>query len=263
MNYWERCHPTYIENWPAALCSLSIPSIDIPLSIAEAKRLGSNIIEFGFEFGQREGIDDIRVRVADAVDQMPNGAFIRLGSRSPKDSWSGHRDGLQVKAGEDPLRFILDASERMYEDLTLAIQHDYPPHIFVRQWMVIPRWTEFRCFMRDHKLVGISQYNYLQGEVFPEIVQDSDTIRWVIESQFFPGFRDASHLPSVVFDVAVQRSMARDNTRVWQVRLLEINPFFELTDPCLFAWKDGFDGSFRYNTSATGRRDYRSVTNAT
>ena len=111
---------------------------------------------------------------------FPRGAFVRLGSRSPKDSWKGHREGFRVLPGTDPLRFILDASERMHEDVMLALQHDYTPTIFVRQWVTIPRWSEFRCFMQGRKLVGISQYDYLEGKTFAEILRDPDVIPWVI-----------------------------------------------------------------------------------
>ena len=249
--YFDIVTPTYIENWPPAVCSLSIAQIDVPLTLDDAKRLGANIIEYadGFKLppGMNCDISDIRERVSAAVAKMPAGAFVRLGSRSPKDSWAGNRDGFKINSGSDPLRFMLDASERICEDLTLAIQHNYAPHIFVRQWMTIPRWAEFRCFMRQRKLIGISQYNYLDGEVFPEITADPDLFPWLIE-QFFPSFRTASHLDDVVFDVFAKRWTRRDNHSEWEVKLLEINPFFELTDPCLFAWHTGsFDGGFRYN----------------
>lgn len=240
MNYWERVLPTYIENWPNALCSLSIAQVDVPLTVEEARRLGSNIIEWGETFGPMQPIEDIRARVADAVDRFPAGAFVRIGSRSPKDSWDGHRNGFRILPGTDPLRFLLDVSERIYEDLTLAIQHDYAPHIFVRQWQNILRWAEFRCFMRDRKLVGISQYNYLDNEVFQEILGEHKRIEQTIHG-FFEQFRTASHLDDVVFDVFLKHG--------WECRLLEINPFFEMTDPCLFTWTGGgdFDGSFRYH----------------
>lgn len=254
MSYWEIVLPSYIENWPVALCSLSISQIDVPLTVGDANRLGANIVEFGECFrlprGTKRDISDIRSKVAEAVSKMPDGAFIRLGSRSPKDSFEGLRRGsFKINTGDDPLEILLDASERVCADLLLAVKQGYSPHIFVRQWMEIPRWAEFRCFMRDRKLVGISQYHYLQGEALPEIVADASTIEWVIRDQFFPSFREASHLDSVVFDVFLKRWTARDNSRVWEVKLLEINPFFEFTDPCLFDWREGgqFNGSIRFN----------------
>jgi hypothetical protein len=285
MNYWDIVRPTYIENWERSLHSLSIPSIGILLEGDAARRLGSNIIEYGGEFCQTEAeqehnaraldwaaraaasgmlnmpeppnkielieptlacgdISDIRARVSDAVDRMPNGAFIRLGSRSPKDSWALQREGGKVLPGEDPLRFILDCSERIYEDLMLAIQRNYYPCIWVRQWIDIPRWAEFRCFMKHRQLTGISQYNYLNNEIFPEL--DVDMCEWAIR-EFFKDFLKATTLQDVVFDVFVKSRKAGPHSRDVEVKLLEINPYLELTDPCLFSWHAEFDGSFRYN----------------
>lgn len=252
---WSMILPTYMENWPESLRSLSIPSLDIRLTVEEAKNLGANIIEYGECFshtGPLPDIGNIRAAVSAAVKVMPFGAFVRLGSRSPKDSWKGYESGFKILPGEDPLRFLLDASERIYEDLAIAIQHNYSPHIFVRPWLDIPHWSEFRCFMRGRRLDGISQYHYLHGEVLPEIANRYDTIRWAIE-QFFLDFRKASHLDDVVFDVWVNEMMiAADNMHIWEVKLIEINPYFVLTDPCLFAWDKPFGGEFRFNR-AEGR----------
>ena len=292
MSYWELSKPTFIENWQRSLYGLSIAQLDVPLTVEDARRLGSNIIEFGETFLLTEdeqklrrewiiseqkrigtlmrssptekvvpeaknpepefarlkpaNISDIRQRVSDAVDQFPGGVFVRLGSRSPKDSYLGYKEGFCVKHGTDPLRFMLDSSERMYEDLTLAIQNNYTPHIFVRQWQNIKPWQEFRCFMRRRLLVGISQYNYLDKESFPEITRDPGYVEWVIR-QWFPQFQNASHLDDVVFDVTIKRWTTRDNTTISEVKLLEINPLGPMTDPCLFGWNEEFDGSFRFN----------------
>jgi hypothetical protein len=287
-NYWELVYPTYIENWPRALCSLSIAQTDIPLTVEAARRLGTNIQELGeafcetdadreqsqkaFDWSQRAmwarhnkqpeppdrvdppkvnwviaPISDIRKRVQDAIAAYPAGCFIRLGSRSPKDSWDLHRTGGKITTGDlDPLRYLLDCSERIMEDLLLAIHEEYPPHIFVRQWIDIPRWSEFRCFMENRKLVGISQYNYLDGEAFQEIINNAGCIQWAIK-QFFPSFRDASHLDNVIFDVFVRCRKVSANTSQWEVKLLEINPFFNMTDPCLFSWNKPRNGDFVYN----------------
>jgi hypothetical protein len=286
MNYWDIIRPTYIENWEPALYSLSIPSIGILLEGDAARRLGTNIIEYGEIFRETAeerlqnqlaaswnaraaqarmlhqpepsdrvdfikptggccDISDIRTKATTAVEKMPDGAFIRLGSRSPKDSWSLQKSGGKVVVGQDPLQFLLDCSERIYEDLMLAIKQNYMPYIWVRQWIEIPRWSEFRCFMKGRQLAGISQYNYLQNEVFPEM--DPGMCEWAIR-EFFKIFRETTMLHDVVFDVFVKVRKAGPNSRDIEVKLLEINPFFELTDPCLFSWHSmDFDGSFRYN----------------
>src|ERR1700735_4576591 len=90
--YFDDVSPTYIENWPGALCSLSIAQADVPMTLEEAAALGRNIIDFGDAFGAGpHNIDSLRERTRAAVSRFPFGAFIRLGSRSPKDSWAWHR----------------------------------------------------------------------------------------------------------------------------------------------------------------------------
>lgn len=248
--YFEFVKPTYIENWPKALADLSIEQIDIPLTIDEARALGSNIAEYGEAFGPVQSIKAIEHRVNEAVKQFPNGAFIRLGSRSPKDSWRREPTMRvlsvdRITRDSSPLRFMLDCSERMSDDLRLAAQNDYAPHIFVRKWINLEKWQEFRCFVKDGELVGISQYYY--DQFFPVISQEADSIEWAIKAWCDSYFVNASHLRDVVFDVVV--SMRGSGAiRQWGVRLLEINPFFNMTDPCLFSWDkpNDFDGSFRY-----------------
>jgi hypothetical protein len=210
------------------------------------------MLDFGECFLPVRPIDDIRQKVSDAVVGFPKGAFVRLGSRSPKDSWRFHQSP-KIVYGEDPLRLLLDASERIYEDLSLAIKENYAPHIFVRQWLDFEPWQEFRCFQRGGKLVGISQYNYLQDAVFPEIKKHHDTIRWGIET-FHGDFRKACHLEDVVFDVIVSirtnSATPYGSEKSVEVKLLEINPFFEFTDPCLFDWRNGgssLDGTMKFH----------------
>lgn len=242
-NYWNIVKPTYIENWDKRLYSLSIPSIDVPLTVEDAEAIGSNMVELHELFGINNPlpISHIIDKVDNAIKQMPNGAFIRLGSRSPKDAWD---IDPHIYDGKMAIQRILDVSERMADDLLLAIKHDYTPHIWVRQWVDIPKWSEFRCFMRNRNLVGISQYYYMDGK-FKELQETYDSIAWAI-TQFFSIFVNYCHLDDIVFDVYIKQ-LVHGNENRYEVKLIEINPFFELTDPCLFNWaeKDQWNGEVK------------------
>lgn len=253
--YWDAVRPTYIENWPSELCQLSFSQVDIPLTLDEAYYLGSCIAEFGFAFfpvdvdkrdERMQAYKSIRQRVDDAVKQFPAGAFIRLGSRSPKDSWRGMSRMFHCQTGAEAMEILTDVSERMAEDLLLALKHKYAPHIFVRQYVEMPNWAEFRCFMRRRELIGISQYHYFDGHI-PEIQDDIYHIRWAIE-QFFKEFEPRCHLDGVIFDVLLKKRTLETNTYEWSADLIEINPFHPMTDPCLFDHRGGgdFDATFRY-----------------
>lgn len=246
--YFDRVAPTYLEFWPKELCSLSIAQVSIRLDLNDMLRLGCANGEWGEvfrgDFGDSVGdLSKIEAKLDEAISKFPNGAFVRLGSRSPKDSWVGCREGFKVTSGKEALRRLTDSSERVHDDLSLALANEYEAFLFVRQWMDIPPESEFRCFMKGRKLVGVSQYQY--RDVFPWVKENKEGIHFAIE-EFFHDFKKASHLDDVVFDVFV-KLRRRGNESEYEVKLLEINPFFEMTDPCLFDWRNGgdFDGSFR------------------
>lgn len=250
--YFEAVRPTYLENWPDGLRELSIPQVDIPLTLNEAAALGSNLMEYfeTFDGPAAQDLSSIRLRLDEAIARFPGGAFVRLGSRSPKDSWLGHREGLRVTTAEKALRLLCDASERISDDLHLALACEYAPHLFVRQWIEIPCWAEFRCFSRDGELVGISQYDYHLGRR-EEIVSNGADIEKAIHRFFRESFSPRTHLSTVVFDVFLEATLS-------SVTLLEINPFDEYTDPCLFEQRT-FEGQFLYCKEPASSIDYESM----
>jgi len=179
------------------------------------------------------------------IVQFPKGAFIRLGSRSPKDSWLGYREGFRCASGVYALKLLCD-SERIYEDLYLALGNSYTPHLVVREWVEIKSWQEFRAFYKNRKLVGLSQYNYLKEEVFSEVAEMAGSIEWAIrlKSEMVAPLLPADN---VIVDY-IYRIRQHGNENVNEVVLLECNPFMVYTDPCLFNWsRDTFqEFEFRF-----------------
>jgi len=245
--YLRKVAPTYIENWPAALVALSMAQTDIPLSLEEARSLGRRNRDFGRWFGGEPPgpIEDLTNRLGEALRRYPEGAFVRLGSRSAKDCTNARLYGLRVRKPETAIGMLADDSRRIAFDLRLALSCCYLPHLFVRRWRRIPRWAEFRCWMKGRNLVGISQYDCHHLGHCSEIAANASHIRAVIEA-LFEDLRVVCHLDDVVFDVFVEEGAVAGAPL--RARLLELNPFFENTDPCLFTWRNGgdFDGSFRF-----------------
>lgn len=272
--YWDLARPTFIENWPNVLHSLSIASAQVKLDLREAHALGSYILELGEGFDAPEEHEVLRSMIISRLDEklknFKKGVFVRLGSRSPKDAmyWGvdseGHKPNGEIQTGQQAFELLTCCSERITEDLHMQIAMGYEPSIWLREGLDLPAWSEFRCFMKDRTLIGISQYYYRAP--YPEIKEDANGLKWAIWQFFGQEFRDASHLDSVVFDVFVKRRRlavtdSRGNklpgTPEWngyEVKLLEINPFFNLTDPCLFNWNkpDEFRGQLRFRTEPGG-----------
>lgn len=241
-SHFEVVKPTYMENWPRLVHALSIPSMSVGVTLTEARALGTNIVEYGDAFGpDMEDIAWLSARIDKAMKALGGEKFlVRLGSRSPKDTFCWETSGGRVRNGRQAVLLLCDCSERIADDLGMALAMDYPPVLWVRQWREIPRWAEFRCFQRGGRFIGASQYFY--RETFPEIVERGPEILAAL-AEFHDTFRRAWGLSDCVFDVWYHDTTPCDGDQAARVderrvTLIEVNPFFELTDPCLFEWAD-------------------------
>lgn len=255
---WEEVlKPTFIENWPNELYKYTFNQVDIPLeSMDEVKALGSNMGEFGEAFGDRpQDIRDLKKRISWYFSTNKHirrrGAFVKLGSRSPKDSLYGMNATFKVKSAVEALRIFNDCSERMYLDLQQAIYYNYLPHIFLREYKIIPLWSEFRCFIKDSELLGISQYNYTDLHI-------RDPLYWKFAKEkilefFYKKIRPHLPLETIIMDVFYINYLDKGPN---ELLLIEFNPYLNLTDPCLFSWEEGIKNEFRYHHGIMEKRHF-------
>ena len=162
---------------------------------------------------------------------------------------------------------VLQNSERIWHDMKLALsaqgggsdvltsnEHgeekiEWQESLVAREWVVVEPDMEFRCFITSGKLVAISQYRHLV--YFPRLVANWSMIQQALLQSF-----DAIHSKlagtfpkdDYILDLAIQlnsnygpESILKETplppeavTKVWVV---EVNPFFETTDGCLFSWQ--------------------------
>ena len=197
------------------------------------------MLEYGPTFGERtDELDKVykalKIYVSTIINMFPFGAFVRLGSRSPKDSHYGYQHGFRCLTAKHVFALLFD-SERVYEDLTYSLETGVQINLWLRQWTEIPNWSEFRCFVRKGALVGISQYSYLQQRTgdkmsYVEFPYYEDWYARIINAIFlFSGQLGlAMTLDSYVFDISFKVGE--------QPLLIEFNPWGRVTDPCLFDW---------------------------
>jgi D123. len=260
--YFDFVKRTYLESWPAEWRRVSCTSSSVQLTGPETMALGRAIQDWGQAFpgwGEREFAESdsqllwgLEKRLHDLVLNLDKRAFVRLGSRSAKDSFLAHDTGPLVNSGKRALEMLTSNSERVYEDLCLAIDNEYKPHIWVRRWLDLDYpfeahekrgWSEFRCFVKDRELVGVSQYFY--NRPYPVILQNAEKIKQAIDA-LGDHLIDTGHLDSFIFDAYVTCGPSlRHSGYDFAAHLLEVNPFFALTDPCLFDWREEFDGTMR------------------
>lgn len=245
--HFELVKPTFIENWPQDLCRLSLAQTGIKLDRFTAIVLGMQIKDYGEAFSRMGRItlpetfalSSLETELDNEIATYPKGCYVRLGSRGPKDAL--YPTVWPATTGAHAIQNLTAGSERISDDLQQALAENYDPYIWLRQWLPVEPQHEFRCFMKDRKFIGASQYNYFNGAI-PWQHENSGELEWIIRDIFFPQFKQASHLDNVVFDLII-----RNRDCEWTCKLLEINPFFNMTDACLFDWRkpEDFDGSLR------------------
>ncbi|BGP25057.1 hypothetical protein JCM10295v2_003977 [Rhodotorula toruloides] len=98
--------------------------------------------------------------------------------------------------------------------------------LVLKKWFDMPRSQEWRCFVRENRLLAISQrdttfYDFLQGEEVKQSLIAQVTDFWTRE------IRDKAPLASYIFDLY----LTRDSSRLF---LIDLNPFSPRTDTLLF-----------------------------
>lgn len=158
------------------------------------------------------------------------------GEVAPKLNWSAPRDAVWISPTNDmrcinanDVYMLIKSSDYCTFDLTQSLGNKGPSKLtlVLREWFDIHRSLEFRCFVKDGKLVGACQrdlnyYDFL--EPLRTKIEDllSDFSKKLVEK-----FPDSSF----VFDAYIPKSY----NRVW---LIDINPWLERTDTLLFDWDD-------------------------
>lgn len=173
-------------------------------------------------------------------------AIHNLGSVAPKLNWSCPQDAtwmmmnntMQCKSAAE-LYLLLKSSDYVNHDLGHAFecvtegsgkegQDNIEYELVLRKWAEMNPAMEFRCFVRDRRLVAITQrdlnyYTFLAGmkrEILTAICKFFDRV-------LLPRFD--SH--SFAFDVYISKTLDK-------VYLVDIDPFARKTDSLLFTWNE-------------------------
>ena len=241
--------PTFVDAWPQAWQELAPASEIIQLDTEEINALGSQIIGFShwFKPASTKPLFNLGYRLDSAIARLGRSCFIRLTSRSPKDSLHSLRKGMKVTDGKQALALLIEGSQRCAADCRMALDSGLPLGIVVRQWIDFPAWAEFRCFMLDRRWVGASQAQHLERTVFPMIAEHQAAIINALQ-QSMERIISTSPIQNAAFDWVALPTTALDSPSNLAI-LLDANPLLDVTDLGLFSSFDDFDNTFRFYSS--------------
>uniref|UniRef100_A0A8C5EVE1 Translation initiation factor eIF2 assembly protein n=1 Tax=Gouania willdenowi TaxID=441366 RepID=A0A8C5EVE1_GOUWI len=197
-------------------------------------------------------------KVLEAINVLGGRVFPKLNWSAPQDAnWIALNSSLECQSLSD-IFLLFKSSDFITHDLTqpfhLCSDEDSPNppinyELVLRKWSELIPGGEFRCFVKENKLIAISQRDYTQ--YYQHILKQEQHISQAIQAFF------SQHVQYKFLDEDFVFDVYRDSQgRVW---LIDINPFGEVTDSLLFTWDELTSSgeisqqqgvpAFRYTTS--------------
>lgn len=161
--------------------------------------------------------------VQDVIDEY-GAVFIKSNWNSPLDAiWVSPTKSLRCLTLEE-VYLLLKSSDRIANDLTIlkrwSDREGYPkPCLVLKQWKDINPCTEYRCFVIDNELVGITQRDMSRYYTYNEL--EKYNIKADIEKLFTEHIKGNFSLTSYSFDV-----IRNENKKV---KIVDFGPMDEST----------------------------------
>ena len=258
-DYYRLLRETYFEDYYDLIKDFTFKSDIRSLSLEEIRSLLQANKEF-METGSSNTVDLTSVK--DKIDESIAAirevtgseckVFVRFSSRSPKDAiyhldafpiliqeklqelnstdiyaklhafYMASTEILAISSGSEAVD-LFRKSSRIVGDLEVS----EPMNLIVREFVQFPVKSELRGFVYEGSLTALTQYN--RTCYFPDQVETKAEVEEKVRT-FMEGFIVAmrSLLESFVVDIVVDTA--------GQVWVVEVNPFGELADSCLFSW---------------------------
>ena len=216
-----------------------------------------------------EALKELSTKMEEALKSFPNGAFMRLDTRSPKDAalkssyvrelikeqieskphndpfsiecatddgiiyWSCISKSCKVDSAQQALE-LLTGSNRVQEDLKLGfLAHDHAVQLVFREWEDIHPEYEFRVFVVHNEITAMTQYH--SGLYVPEMAKNKEKVQDLILAEF-NRVKDKVKAPESTYTIDFVITENLDAARI-----VEINDPPPTAGTSLFDWDDEED----------------------
>lgn len=179
---------------------------------------------------------DTHEAVQRTIEELGGKVAPKLNWSAPKDAtWIAATNSMECRTPND-IYLLLKSSDFVTHDLQHAFDDtnsstsdpEIPYHLVLRKWITLNPSVEFRCFVRNRKLIALCQRDLNH---FDFLFKMQDKLRQTIQEFFDIRIRDTFPDSNFTFDVYIPPP----HDRVW---LVDFNPWAVRTDPLLFSWME-------------------------
>ncbi|CAG8438248.1 579_t:CDS:2 [Ambispora leptoticha] len=188
---------------------------------------------------------ELENQIWDIINKFDGAVFPKLNWSSPRDAtWIAATNTLKCNSPSD-IFLLLKASDFIAHDLDHAFddcqyesdesvrrKHPESYELVLRKWYDVATSMEFRCFVKNNELIGISQRDV---NFYPFLLDIKEELRSKITQFFILNIQHKFANNNYVFDVYI----TRNRERVW---LIDFNPFSHTTDSLLYSWDEILEG---------------------
>lgn len=195
-----------------------------------------------------------------AIYEYGGEVFIKLNWSAPTDAaWITPQKSLKCSSLED-IYLLLKSSNKIAQDLEhlnkqVKKESGSPSVCLVlRKWLDIHPGTEFRCFVAQNKLLGITQRDCT--EYHSHLAQSKHDIIEDIMKFFEDNIKGKFGLSTFVFDVV--------RTERQKIKLIDFGMFnSKYTKSYLFSWEELHQLSYKVDDSSSAEAEFRFIAEPT
>ncbi|KAJ2581773.1 hypothetical protein GGH95_001898, partial [Coemansia sp. RSA 1836] len=186
---------------------------------------------------EKPAIIDIKSTSAEIrrrIEKLDGKVMPRMCWSAPKDaSWMAMGNSLECRNPSD-IYVLLKSSDKISGDLINGryIPKDelgeIEPELVLRQWSNLVPSMEFRCFVKNKRLVAMSQIDYEYYEFLEDM---RDEIATKLHALFDAHVRDKFPSDCYCYDAYVAQTVDR-------VYVIDFEPWTPSVDSCLFEWRE-------------------------
>ncbi|XP_071439271.1 translation initiation factor eIF2 assembly protein-like isoform X2 [Hetaerina americana] len=176
---------------------------------------------------------DFDEKLKEAIQYLGGKVFIKLNWSAPKDaSWITSTRSLCCSDPAD-IYLLLKSSSYISDDLSILkkcseSRHEVPCCLVLKKWEEIHPGTEYRCFVLNKNLVGISQRDVTS--YFKFISDNKKSISESISDFFISHVKSKISLDSYHFDLVIGPGK--------KIILIDIGVLNEKNNCLMFSWKE-------------------------
>ncbi|CAN6702200.1 unnamed protein product [Malus baccata var. baccata] len=180
---------------------------------------------------------ELELEVKESIKSLGGSVFPKLNWSAPKDSaWISTTGSLKCSSFSE-MALLIRSSDSLVHDLCHAYDScsdktsTKPKSFFLalRKWyQSLKPEMEFRCFVRNHNLVGISQREVTT--CYPALLEKKHSLQALIEDFFVDILMSRFESENYTFDVYA--------TQDDRIKVVDFSPWGAFTLPLMYTWEE-------------------------